>query len=99
MSMSTRTMLLVECHTRLFRFFEEDKMSAGSASRDDFQLDEGYELLARQTLEQVLTQGESEDEKNLPSERVSVNVMPQWIASVLTNLKQKHHLSSVAVVQ
>ena len=70
------------------------------ASRDDFELEDSYRPLLGRTLEEVIGDGESEEEKGKPPERISLNSMPQWIASVMVNLKRKHHnVPSVAAVE
>lgn len=70
------------------------------ASPDDFELDKEYVPLRGRTLEEVIASGESEEEKGNPLERISANSMPQWLASVLLNLKRKHpNVPSVASVE
>jgi len=69
------------------------------ASRGDFDLEEAYEPLKGKTLEQVITEGESDWEKEEAQERISVNNMPQWVDSALINLKRKdNNVPSLASV-
>lgn len=70
------------------------------AGRDDFELEDPCQPLLGKTLEEVISEGESEQEKEKPQERVSINSMPQWLAAVLVNLKKKHrNVPSVAAVE
>ena len=50
-----------------------------TATREDFDLEVGYQHLANRTLEEVLTEGESEAEKKVSPEYITINNMPQWI--------------------
>lgn len=76
-------------------------MSEQQAGPEDFELDKAYQSLADKTLEEIIIEGESEwEKKEQELERISVNNMPQWVASVLINLKRKHHnVSSLAAVE
>jgi hypothetical protein len=70
------------------------------ASPEDFELEEPYQQLAQKTLEDVLVEGESAQEKEQDQERISLNSMPQLVAAVLINLKRKHRtVPSLAVVE
>ena len=70
------------------------------ATPDDFELDQEYVPLRGRTLEEVIANGESDEEKGKPLERISLNSMPQWLASGLLNLKRKHqNVPSVASVE
>ena len=73
-------------------------MTGQSANRDDFEMEQPQ--LADKTLEEVVADGESDEEKMLKTEHVTANNMAQWIASVLTNVKKKqHNLSNVSVAE
>ena len=70
------------------------------ANREDFELEDYYRPLVGRTLEEIIVDGESDEEKGKPPERISVSSMPQWLASVLVNLKRKHlNVPSVAAVE
>ena len=69
------------------------------ATREDFDLEVGYQHLASRTLEEVLTEGESEAEKSASPEYITINSMPQWIAAVMTNLKKKQRGLNVATIE
>jgi hypothetical protein len=70
-----------------------------SASRNDFELDDPYQQLATKTLEEVIMNGESEAEKKISPEHISINKMPQWVNSVMINLKKENHGLNVATVE
>ena len=75
-------------------------MSGHQASPEDLELEEAYKPRVGKTLEEVIVDGESEWEKEQVQERIPVSMMPQWVASVLINLKRKHHnVSSLAAVK
>ena len=70
-----------------------------TATREDFDLEVGYRHLASRTLEETLTEGESEAEKSASPEYITINNMTQWIAAVMTNLKKKQRGLNVATVE
>ena len=75
-------------------------MSEQQAGPEDFKLDKGYEPLADKTLEEVISEGESAEEKETQTERVTVNNYPQWIRSVGIHLKHKHkNAANVSVIE
>ncbi|MBA7562026.1 hypothetical protein ES708_03675 [subsurface metagenome] len=75
-------------------------MSESQASPEDFKLDKGYEPLANKTLEEVISEGESSEEKETQTERITVNNYPQWIRSVGIHLKHKHrNATHVSVIE
>jgi hypothetical protein len=70
------------------------------ASREDFELEEAYKPLVGKTLEEVITEGESDWEKDQPQEHITLNSAPQWLVSALTSLKRKHtNVPSVSAVE
>jgi len=75
-------------------------MSEHQAGPEDFELEEAYRPLVGKTLEEVITDGESDWEKEQAQERISVNNMPQWVDSALINLKRKNNnVPSLAAVE
>lgn len=75
-------------------------MSETQASSEDFKLDKGYEPLANKTLEEVISEGESSEEKENQSERVTVNNFAQWVRSLGIHLKHKHrNATNVSVIE
>lgn len=60
------------------------------ASPEDFELDKEYKPLMGKTLEEVVADGESDDDKKQEKVYVTLNSEPQWLLSVLVNLKRKH---------
>lgn len=65
-------------------------MTERKASPKDFELEKGYQPLVGKTLEEVITDGESDEEKNQEKGYITLNNEPQWLLSVLVNLKRKH---------
>jgi len=93
-------MLPKACPARLSLFEEDNEMSGQRAGPEDFKLDKGYEPLASKTLEEVISEGESLEDKDSQSERVTVNNYPQWIRSLLIHLKHKHkHATNVSAIE
>jgi len=75
-------------------------MSEQQAGPEDFKLDKGYKALASKTLEEVISEGESLEEKEKQSERVTINNYPQWVRSVGIHLKHKHrNVTNVSVIE
>ena len=75
-------------------------MAEPQASPEDFELEKGYEPLADKTLEEVIADGESPEEKEKQSERVTVNNFAQWLRSVGIHLKHKHkNAANVSVIE
>lgn len=75
-------------------------MSEHQAGPEDFKLDKAYEPLADKTLEEVIAEGESPEEKEKQSERVTINNYPQWMRSVGIHLKHKHkNAANVSVIE
>ena len=70
------------------------------ASREDFELEEAYKPLAEKTLEQVITEGESDWEREHPQKYVTLNTAPQWVISTIVYLKRKHaNVPSVSAIE
>lgn len=70
------------------------------ASREDFELDKEYKPLIGKTLEEVIADGESDDDKKQEKVYVTLNSEPQWLLSVLVNLKRKHeNVPNVSAVE
>ncbi|MBA7613842.1 hypothetical protein ES703_21099 [subsurface metagenome] len=70
------------------------------AGPGDFELDEAHKPLMGKTLEEVISDGESDWEKEQAQERISVNNMPQWVDSALINLKRRNNnVPSLASVE
>lgn len=75
-------------------------MNQEHASKEDFQLEKAYEPLAEKSLEEILAEGESPEEKENQSERVTVNNFAQWLRSVGIHLKHKHkNAANVSVIE
>jgi len=75
-------------------------MSEHQASPKDFELEKAYEPLASKSLEEVISEGESPEEKENNSERVTVNNFAQWLRSVGIHLKHKHkNAANVSVIE
>ncbi len=66
-------------------------MADHQAGPGDFELDEARKPLMGKTLEEVISDGESDWEKEQAQERISVNNMPQWVDSALINLKRRNN--------
>jgi len=66
----------------------------------DFELDKEYKPLVGKTLEGVIIDGESEEDKNQEKVYITLNNEPQWLLSVLVNLKRKHqNVPNVSAVE
>jgi len=75
-------------------------MTEQQASSEDFKLDKGYEPLADKTLEEIISEGESPEEKENNGERITVNNFAQWLRSVGIHLKHKHkNATNVSVIE
>jgi len=75
-------------------------MNQEHASKEDFELEKGYLPLKGRTLEEVIIDGESDDEKKQAKDYVTLNNEPQWIASGMVNLKRKHkNVPNVSAVE
>jgi len=75
-------------------------MSGHQAGPEDFKLEKGYEPLATKTLEEIISEGESLEEKEKGSERITVNNFAQWLRSVGIHLKHKHkNATNVSVIE
>lgn len=59
-------------------------------SREDFELEEAYQPLIGKSLEEIIADGESEWELQQEKDWVTLNSQPQWIHSVIINLKRRH---------
>lgn len=69
-------------------------------NREDFELEEAYVPLIGKTLEEVIIDGESDDEKQQEKVYITLNNEPQWLLSVLVNLKRKHqNVPNVSAVE
>jgi hypothetical protein len=66
-------------------------MSGQQASREDYELEEAYQPLIGKSLEQVITEGESEWEQQQEIEWVTLNHEPQWLHSVIVRSLKKRH--------
>lgn len=70
------------------------------AGPEDFELDEAYKPLVGKTLEEVIAEGESDDDKKQEKVYITLNNEPQWLLSVLVNLKRKHkNVPNVSAVE
>jgi hypothetical protein len=70
------------------------------ASPEDFELEETYKPLTGRTLEEVIIDGESEWEKQQTKDYVTLNSEPQWLLSVLINLKRRHqNIPNVSAIE
>ena len=75
-------------------------MSEHQPSREDFELEEAYKPLKGKTLEEVVADGESDDEKQQEKVHITLNNEPQWLLSVMINLKRKHqNVPNVSAVE
>lgn len=75
-------------------------MSDQQASREDYELDEAYQPLVGKSLEQIITEGEADNEKQQEKVYITLNNEPQWLLSVLVNLKRKHkNVPNVSAVE
>jgi len=69
-------------------------------SREDFELEEAYKPLVGKTLEEVIIEGESDDDKKQEKLFITLNNEPQWLLSVMVNLKRKHqNVPNVSAVE
>lgn len=75
-------------------------MNQEHASKENFRLDKAYEPLADRTLEEIISEGESVEEKEDESKRVTANNYPQWVRSLGFHLKRKHkNATNVSVIE
>jgi len=75
-------------------------MNQEHASKEDFELEKGYLPLKGRTLEEVIAEGESDDDKKQEKVYVTLNNEPQWLLSVMVNLKRKHqNVPNVSAVE
>lgn len=75
-------------------------MNEHQASREDFELEKAYMPLVGKALEEVITEGESDWEKEQPQKYATLNTAPQWVISTMIYLKRKHaNVPSVSAVE
>jgi len=75
-------------------------VSEHQASREDFELEKAYMPLVGKTLEEVIGEGETDDDKKQEKVYVTLNNEPQWLLSVMVNLKRKHqNVPNVSAVE
>lgn len=65
-------------------------MADHQAGPEDFELERAYQPLIGKSLEEIITDGESEWELQQDKDWVTLNSQPQWIHSVIINLKKRH---------
>jgi len=59
-------------------------MNQEHASKEDFKLEKAYEPLADKTLEEILSEGESPEEREHQKERITINNFAQWVRQKYT---------------
>ncbi|MBA7707682.1 hypothetical protein ES703_116558 [subsurface metagenome] len=70
------------------------------AAPEDFELDEAYKPLVGKTLEEVIAEGESDDDKKQEKVYITLNNEAQWLLAVMVNLKRKHqNVPNVSTVE
>jgi len=70
------------------------------AGPEDFELDEAYKPLVGKTLEEVIAEGESDDDKKQEKVYITLNNEAQWLLAVMVNLKRKHqNVPNVSTVE